>query len=127
MSWTRNYLELKVASTTLRYRVLLEESNMRGRLQLASHQRNLDGQTVSVRSLLNPVVLRGFILVKDGDSAPYGTLAQLETWWNSTALEARRMGDSDFWAAVIQGDWEPKPFEQMDYYYAVPVNIEQKQ
>lgn len=127
MAWTRNYLELKVGATTLRYRMLLEEANMRGILQLATHQRNLDGQIVSVRSDMEPRVIRGFILLKESETAPNGTLAELQAWWSATTLEARGMADADFWAAVIVGDWEPRPFEQMDYYYAVPINIEQKQ
>lgn len=127
MAWQREYLQLKDGTAAaLRFRLLHEGANMRGRLSLATHQRDVDGELTSIRSVLKPRVISGFILLRESETAPYGTLAELEALWNSTQLTACGMSDTTFWEATIVIDCLPKPIDLLDYYNAVEIRVEQK-
>lgn len=127
MAWLRNYLELKNKTGTYRFRVAIQDANIRGRLSLATHKRNLDGYDIAVRSTFRPRVIYGTIMIRPDDTTPWGTLSDLASLWDDVELEARGHGDANFWAATMMSDYDPIAIEPGDRYYYVALKLEQRQ
>lgn len=129
MALARSYLLLKsgVGGTEYQFKVMFEESDIEGRLTLASHQRALNGALISIRSDFDPRTFKGVVLINDEDSAPWGTQANLWSLWEDTDLYAKGHSDSAYWKATIINDFLPKGLEQTHRYIVIPIAIEQRE
>lgn len=131
-----NYFELRWTSalnsgavTTRRYRMVLQDAVHTTKKNLTGVNFNLLGQIMRVRVAFKPRHVIGLVRVDQDEiiNAPDGNLAELEEAAFAPDLEAKLWTDSAFWSAQWLQDWMPHHYDPLGEYWAIPMELQQRQ
>ena len=128
MSYTNNYFEMKdgLTGTTYRFRLLLEGAQQVGHLKLATYQRGIDGNLITVRSSFLPRYARGTICLRTTDSSPWGGLDQLSVFNCTNDLYVKMPSDDYWWQAEWMGNLEVHHLDPKGVYLLIPIQLEER-
>lgn len=90
---------------------------------------NLVGQIMRVKVAFHPRHVLGLVRVDEDETivAPNGSLAELEEASDADDLEAKLWTDTSFWAAQWLQDWTPQHYDPLGEYWAIPMELRQRQ